>query len=126
MTDPFLGTNVRYHCPVVGNINHFSYKCHSFRRKIWLYDKGNFDEYRRLLSLADLNSKITDGDIDDEVEAITKSILDSVSLCIPNKMVTIRSSDKPWLHNGLRKLIRKRKRLYKKAKLSNTQFDWYA
>lgn len=43
---------------------------------------------------------------------------------IPNKIVTIRPSDPPWFTCYLRKLIRKRKRAHKKAKLKNTHECW--
>ena len=43
---------------------------------------------------------------------------------IPNKFVTIRKSQPPWMHNNIRTLIRKRKRAYDKAKQTNTQSDW--
>ena len=45
-------------------------------------------------------------------------------LAIPNKIVTIRPFDPPWLHNEIRKQMRIRKRLYDKAKRSNNDIHW--
>ena len=46
---PPLLDQIRYHCPVFGIINCPKpvHKC--FKHKIWLYDRGDYDEYRRLL-----------------------------------------------------------------------------
>ena len=40
--------------------------------------------------------------------------------CIPTKHVTIRPRDLPWINNTIRRLIRKRNRLYKKYKKHRT------
>ena len=44
--------------------------------------------------------------------------------CIPNKTIRIRPSDPPWITTTIRKLIRKRKRAYQKAKQAGTQRLW--
>ena len=44
--------------------------------------------------------------------------------CIPNKTVRIRPSDPPWITTAIRKLIRKRKRAYHKAKQIDTPRLW--
>ena len=44
--------------------------------------------------------------------------------CIPNKTVTIRPSDPSWITTAIRKLIRKRKRAYQKAKQTDTPRLW--
>ena len=47
---------------------------------------------------------------------ITERITDLANKHIPNKTVKIRSSDPPWLTNSIKRLMRKRKRLYDKYK----------
>ena len=37
-------------------------------------------------------------------------------ICIPSKTVTVRPQDLPWMNNNLRKLMRKRNRLFEKYK----------
>ena len=44
--------------------------------------------------------------------------------CITNKTVRIRPSDPPWITTAIRKLIRKRKRAYHKAKQIDTPRLW--
>ena len=66
----------------------------------------------------------TDESIDRIVDIISSNILDAATKSIPNKFVTIRPLDPPWMHNEIRKLIRQRKRLHKQAKVTNNAFKW--
>jgi len=62
--------------------------------------------------------------IDIYAENITKTILQIANNCIPNKNVCIRSRDPPWINHIIKKKIRQQKRLYQKAKQSNTAIHW--
>jgi hypothetical protein len=42
---PPLLDQVRCHCPVIGFLNAPKPVSKSFKRKIWLYNQGDFDEY---------------------------------------------------------------------------------
>ena len=39
-------------------------------------------------------------------------------------MITVRKTDPPWLTNNIKKLLRKKKRLYDKYKKSNNPSHW--
>ena len=43
---------------------------------------------------------------------------------IPNKIVTIRTNEPPWMNGRIRKMIRQRKRLYRKAKVTKYEHVW--
>jgi len=62
--------------------------------------------------------------VDIYAENITKTIVEIAGSCIPNKNVCIRSRDLPWLNNNIKKKIRQRKRLYRKAKQLNSYTHW--
>ena len=53
-------------------------------------------------------------------DAIPKAAEDS----IPNKTVTIRPNDPPWITSHIRLLIRKRKLTYRKFKKSKQNHPW--
>ena len=55
---------------------------------------------------------------------MSNKILLAAEVSIPNKTVLIRKSDPPWMNGQVRKMIRKRRRLHKKAKRSNSDHDW--
>jgi cellulose synthase/poly-beta-1,6-N-acetylglucosamine synthase-like glycosyltransferase len=52
----------------------------SFKRKIWLYNQGDFDEYRRLLSLTDWESIFSTDDIDKISLRILRNVFQSAGL----------------------------------------------
>ncbi len=55
---------------------------------------------------------------------VTSSILSISKDCIPNRDVTIRHDDPPWITLEIRRSIRQRKRLYRKARRSDREHDW--
>ncbi|CAC5394082.1 unnamed protein product [Mytilus coruscus] len=55
---------------------------------------------------------------------ITHIILDAADKCIPNKIITVRKDQPPWLTNEIKKKIRKKNRIHKIAKRRNNSKDW--
>ena len=43
---------------------------------------------------------------------------------IPNKVIKIRTDEKPWYNSELRRLSSKKKNLHRKAKRTNSPADW--
>lgn len=121
--DPFLNQDIRYHCPIFGVFNFRKGHVKCIKRHIWKYKDGDYDRLKQNLISTDWESLEND-DIDTYTKNITDHILQISSECIPNKYATIRHSDTPWMHNELRKMMRKRKRAYDKAKRTNTIQHW--
>ena len=67
---------------------------------------------------------ILENDIDKATELFTDAILSAAVDSIPVKTIRIRTTDKPWVTAELRKNIRKRDRLFKQARLKQTQHSW--
>ena len=92
----------------------------SFKRQVWKYQHGNYDLLKR---------KILDTHWDalhnDDIDTYSLNVINCISNLtkeyIQHKIVNIRQSDPPWMHNDLRKLMRQRKRAYDKAKQTNNQ-----
>lgn len=97
-------------------------KSNTFTREIWQYDKMDSNELARLI---DEHEWFTDeiSDVDEMCADFTKTFIDFARKCIPTKQVTIRSNDKPWFDNNLRREIRKRDRLRKKAIKSGSNHE---
>ncbi|MEW8546463.1 MAG: reverse transcriptase family protein, partial [Candidatus Thiodiazotropha sp.] len=121
--DPFIPDLIRYHLPVAVLLKFLKPKQSSFKRKIWKYAEGNYDLYRQLLAQSDWEQILT-GQPEYVTEQITTTILKAATDSIPNKYATIRPADPPWMHNEIRKLIRQRKRLHKRAKRIDTVQIW--
>lgn len=104
--EPFLGQNIRYHCPVFCCLSYTKPVFKPFKRIVWNFNEGNYAGMRQEASNIDWDS-LHNTDIDMHANDITQKILNLAKKIIPNKTVTIRQSDPPW--------IRKRKRAYDKA-----------
>ena len=78
---------------------------------------------REKASLTDWNS-LKHENIDTYANNITIHILDISKQCIPNKEVRVRSSDLPWITCSIKKHIRKRKRMFRKANATQDGEIW--
>ncbi|MES9992770.1 MAG: endonuclease/exonuclease/phosphatase family protein, partial [Candidatus Thiodiazotropha sp.] len=121
--DPFLDQNVRYHCPIYCVFKFNNVQTPVYTRKIYLYDRGNYQSISDELSETDWN-KIKNNDIDIYANNLTEHILALADKHIPNKTIKIRKSDPSWLTNNIKRLIRKKKRLYDKYKKTNNMTDF--
>ena len=110
--ESILEQNIRYHCPVFSIFDFDKHKQPCFKWKIWKFDNGDYDLLNRLIRNFDW-STIENDDINVYAENFTNKLLELSERSIPNKVVTIRPSDPPWVNNSLRNAIRKRKRAHK-------------
>ena len=55
---------------------------------------------------------------------ITDKIITAANLHVPIKNIKVRQSDPPWLNNTIKKMIRKRKRLFNKFKNTRKDIDF--
>jgi hypothetical protein len=121
--DPFLEQNQRYHCPIFCIFKYTKPRIKSFTRNIWLFNQANYDSLRQNASTTDWTDTY-DEHMDIYCFNVTEKIKTLAQQFIPNRKVTIRPSDPPWITAKIKCSIRKRKRLYKKAKIRNTPHDW--
>lgn len=119
-----LLNQVRYHLPVIGTIDQPSRQTQTFKRKIFLYDRGDYDSFRRQLNAVDWDAMFVTRDVDTITEFITNTISDIADKNIPNKVISVRKDNPPWFTTKLKSVIRKKNRLHKKAKRTNLPSDW--
>ncbi|MEW8546337.1 MAG: endonuclease/exonuclease/phosphatase family protein [Candidatus Thiodiazotropha sp.] len=121
--DPFLTQDIRYHCPIYGILKFTKPKFKSFEREIWSYDRGDYDLLREKATTTNWDL-FQDNDIDTYARNVTNHIKDISKQCIPNKTIRVRPLEPPWITSNIKKHIRKRKRLYRKAKITNNNDIW--
>ena len=90
---------------------------------IWIFDRAYFDLLRQKAAGFDCACLQSD-DINIYATNITEKILSLSKECIPNKQVRIRPSEPVWMTSVIRNLIRKHKRAFRKAKLTDTSANW--
>lgn len=96
----------------------------TFKRHIWLYDKGDYVKYRRILSETDWDQILALNDVNESADKLSDLIINAAKESIPNKTVTIRPSEPLWINGYIKRQIRQRKRLFKDAKRKNTDRSW--
>jgi len=121
--DPCLDQNMRYHCPIFGIFNFNKPRQKPFKRHVWYYDRGDYNQLRLLAAATDWDL-LSDEDVNVHAKNITDKILEISKKCVPNKIVTIKPNEPPWMDGNIKRQIRKRKRAYKKAKRTNRQHHW--
>ena len=67
---------------------------------------------------------IINNDLDRVVDLFTNILLKAAADSIPNKVITVRKMDPPWINNAVRRAIRKRNRLNNRAKKTNLPEHW--
>ena len=91
--------------------------------RIWKYDDGNYEMLRQKASTTNCND-FQNNDINTYCENLIEHLQSITEMCIPNKGITIRPSDPPWITPLIKRLIRKGKRAYKRAKQTNLPIHW--
>ncbi len=124
VADPFIPDLVRFHCPTITVMKFDKPNVGYYKRRIWLYDKGDYGKYREILKNSNWDNVLRSQNPDTIVIKITDIIIDAASKSIPNKIATIRPNDIPWFNCRLRRLIRKRNIIHKKAKTNNNEITW--
>ena len=112
--------------PPISNLDHSIIYCHIktsysknsiFSRKIWLYDEGNYDLLNNFLLAMDWNTFFYPfTDINEVALKLTKLIADLTEICIPSKIITNKSKNKPCMTGQVLKLFRQAKTPHKRAK----------
>ena len=77
--------------------------------------KGNYDELRQSVNDYDWICSYNDN-INLYANNFTTKLMELTGKCIPSKTVTVRPLDLPWINSNIRRLMRKRNRLFRKYK----------
>ena len=74
--EPVLEQNIKYHCPIFAIFTFYKPNISSFKRHMWFYDRGNYNDFRQHLSNTDWDSLKND-DINVWVTHFTNYLLDT-------------------------------------------------
>ena len=122
--DPFIEGLSRFHCPIFAELRFTKKVGTSFTRKVWQYEQGDYDEYRRILSVNDWAKILSTNDLNEATVELTSIILSAAASSIPNKIITIRPKEPLWITNEIKRKIRQRKRLFRAAKRHQDEYHW--
>jgi hypothetical protein len=106
------------HHPIYAHIKIQQPKQQSYKRMVWLYNQGDYETFNQLLLNAPWWSCYVEGDVDTTTEKWMALFLQCADMCIPHYEATIRPRDKPFMTSEIRRLMRHRDSLHKRAKTS--------
>ena len=118
-----MNQEVGDHCPVFGILNFTKPKRKSYLHYTWSYDQGDYNLLREKAATTNWE-KIYDQGVNKHVKKITGHIIDISIACIPNRPIRIRPDEPSWMNTNIKHYIRLRKRVYRKAKRTNTTHHW--
>ena len=121
--EPCLDLSICCHCPIFGVFNFLKPKVKNLNRIVWKYDQGDYNQLRYNLAIFDWSST-HNSNIDTYADSVANVITENTWKFIPSKNVNVSSTEPPWLTCEIKKKIRRRKRLYRKAQKSNDVTHW--
>ena len=101
---------------VVLEIPHYIQK--NYQRTVWLYKNADYNKFNELVANYDWETNFLNfGDnINEMTNHFTQVYIEMAKESIPNKVINIRPTDKPWFNSEIRRQIRIRDRLHKKLR----------
>jgi len=114
----------KHHCRIFCTVNIPIENERAYKRKIWNYERGNFEMLTQNLAQAPWGAMEIYDDVDDATDYFEKLFLTTAHDYIPSKLVTIRPRDKPWFTNDVRRAFRKRDRAHKTWKTNKTPANY--
>ncbi len=91
---------------------------------MWDYKKCNLSVFHEELKRCNWDTCFESEDVDKACKQWTETFLNVARSCIPNRLITVRPSDKMFFTSELRRLRRKKNRCHRKAKITNSPIHW--
>ena len=125
VADSFIPEQVRYHCPTIVILKFLRAYIPSYKRRIWNFQLADYEKYKRLLNESNILEKIeSERNIDKNVQDISDAIIKAAEISIPNKIITVRPTDPPWITCYIKRLIQKQKLAFRQHKKTNNIHYW--
>ena len=99
-----IDRSISDHNATVAEINIETNFKKNYKRDIWDYKRGNFEQFNKDIEETDWSTLFSDidNDVNDNCELFTSKFIELANKNIPNKTVTVRINDKPWFNGELR------------------------
>ena len=112
------------HCVPCATIRLTHNSSNTYKRTLYKYEQLDHEEFNRQLTQVNWLSIVDSNPIDYCVEEFSNTFFGIACKCMPVKTVTIRPRDAVWLNNDIRRALKNRYKLFKRAKLSKRNEDW--
>ena len=83
VSSQFISGLIRYHCPIIVTLKLRKRIQKLFKRHIWLYHKGDYNKYKRLLSENDWSFLSATNSVDEIADKVSSIIIEAANKSIP-------------------------------------------
>lgn len=119
-----IDAKISDHHGIFCNLNEKSPRPKTYKRLIWKYEHGNYNDLNESLSQIDWSEEFQNLDVNEMLTKWSQLFIYNARKYVPTQLVTIRPGEPPWMSNQLRKIMRRRNRLHKRAKQTNVTDHW--
>jgi hypothetical protein len=121
-----LTPSLSNHCDITAHLNLTKPKMENYKKKVYSYDKANWQEINRQISENNWENILRLPNIDEQVEAWTSKITQIVDGNIPNRNLTTSQNQADWMTRTIQNMRKKKAAKHTKAKKSGNEKDWEA
>ena len=86
----------------------------AYERRIWDFSRANIQGIRQAISGIDWDKSFSNVNVNDRVIFVTECILNVFYNFVPNKMITVRNKDAPWMTPEIKKMILDKAKIYRR------------
>ena len=109
------------HCPIFANLQYRIHQPKAYKRWVWDFKRGNYDNFRHCLMNAQWNQCFVDRDVNSTVINWMSLFKKCAEAHVPHYEATIRPRDKNFMDSALRRLMKKRDRLHRQYRQTGDQ-----
>ena len=103
-----------HHQIIYANINLKIYYPPPYEKLVWDYSKANITNIRMSLSQINWVNDLRDLNVNDQVDYLTNCISNVFTNFVPNKIITCKDKDPPWMTEEVNNLCHNKAKIYEK------------
>ena len=103
-----------HHQIIYAKINLKIYYPAPYEKLVWDYSKANITNIRKSLSQINWVNDFRDLNVNGQVDYLTKCILNVFTNFVPNKFITCKDKDPPWMTEEVNNLCHNKAKIYEK------------
>ena len=101
-----------HHQIIYAKVNLKVYYPPPYERLVWDYSKAELTKIKKSLSQINWHNVLKDLNVNDQVEYLTSCILNVFSNFVPNKTITCREKDPPWMTDEVKIICHMKAKIY--------------
>ena len=102
-----------HHQIIFAEINFKVFYPPPYKRKIWDYKNADINKINESISQIDWVRHLNQKDPNEQIRYLNDCIINVFNNYCPNKVITCRDKDAPWMNDSIKKLLKEKESIYK-------------